>query len=641
MGRQDVAPDLGPEAIRLFTKSLLDDLRALEHMIAEGMIESGVTRIGAEQEMFLVDHRWRPAPIATELLPELEGANFTTELALFNLETNLDPFVLTGDCFAALEGQLMERLELVRRVAREHRGEVVLTGILPSLSKSDLSLDNITPRPRYYALNEALTKMRGGAYRLHIDGTDELHIEHDSAMLEACNTSFQVHLQVSAEEFARCYNAAQALTAPVLAASVNSPLLFGRRLWAETRIALFQQSLDTRSASPHLRELAPRVSFGEKWVDKSAVEVFQQDIMRFRVLMATEVDQDPFAELAADRVPKLKALQLHNSTVYRWNRPCYGISNGKPHLRIECRSIPAGPSPVDEVANAAFWIGLVSASRTRFDDLTRRMDFDDAKANFLSAARHGLNAVFTWLDGEDIKATDLIRDKLLPVAREGLLDANVATGDVDRYLGIIEARVESGRTGAQWLLRSMANLRTSGTRAERLAALTAATVDRQTDGAPAHEWPLARLEEAGGWKRNYLTVEQYMVTDLFTVNEDELVDLVAFLMDKQRIRHVLVEDNEHRLVGLVSYRSILRIVASGKVREAGLSMPVKDIMKRELITITPETTTLDAIELMSQHRLPVLPVVKNEKLVGVVTEADFMPISRQLIQEKLKEAETD
>jgi len=641
MGRQDVAPDLGPEAIRSFTKALLDDLRALERMIGEGMIESGITRIGAEQEMFLVDHRWRPAPVAIDLLLELEGANFTTELALFNLETNLDPLELTGNCFSQLERQLCERMDLVRKVAHAHRGDVVLTGILPSLSKSDLSMENITPRPRYFALNEALTRMRGGAYRLRIDGTDELHIEHDSAMLEACNTSFQVHLQVSAEDFAQCYNAAQALTAPVLAVSVNSPLLFGRRLWAETRIALFQQSLDTRNASPHLRELAPRVSFGERWLEDSVVEVFQDDVMRFRVLMATEIDQDPFTELEAGRVPGLKALQLHNSTVYRWNRPCYGISNNKPHLRIECRSIPAGPSTMDEVANAAFWIGLVKSASTHYPDLSTRMDFDDAKANFLAAARHGLNAVFHWVDGETVKATDLITTTLLPAARQGLHGAGVHDDDIDHYLGIIEARVAGGRTGAQWLLRSLNQLKSAGTRAERLTALTAATVDRQRSGKPGHEWPLATLEEAGGWKRNYLTVEQYMITDLFTANEDELVDLVAFMMDKQRIRHVLVEDNEHRLVGLVSYRAILRVVASGQVREKGLSMPVKDIMKKDLITIAPETSTLEAIELMSTNRLPILPVVKNEKLVGVITEANFMPISRQLILEKLREADAD
>jgi CBS domain-containing protein len=637
MGRQDLTPDLGPEAIRAFTQSLLEDLRALERIIASGMIEAGVSRIGAEQEMFLVDQRWRPAPVATELLAELEPHGFTTELALFNLETNLDPLSLDGSCFSTLEAQLNERVALARDAAHRHGAEVVLTGVLPSLAKSDLTLDNITPVPRYYALNEALTKMRGGHYRLQIDGIDELHMEHDSAMLEACNTSFQVHLQVSAEDFAKCYNIAQVLTAPILAVSCNSPLLFGRRLWTETRIALFQQSLDTRSASPHLRELAPRVSFGERWVDKSVVEIFQEDIMRFRVLMAIAVEQDPFEELSAGRTPKLEALQLHNSTVYRWNRPCYGISHGIPHLRIESRSIPAGPSTTDEVANAAFWIGLVTGATEEWGDIRERMDFDDAKSNFLAAARHGVNSVFHWMDGETIKATDLVSHHLLPLARRGLTNAGVDANDIDHYLGVIESRVKSGQTGSQWLLRSLSNVKGKGTRAERLAALTAATAHRQHEGQLGHEWPLATLEEAGGWKQNYLRVEQYMLTDLFTVNEDESVDLVAFLMDRQKIRHVLVEGMEHQLVGLVSYRGLIRLIASGSARDTNLSMPVKDVMKKDLVTITPETATTEAIGLMRRNRFSILPVVKNGKLVGVVTEADFMPIASQLLEEKLKE----
>jgi CBS domain-containing protein len=218
-----------------------------------------------------------------------------------------------------------------------------------------------------------------------------------------------------------------------------------------------------------------------------------------------------------------------------------------------------------------------------------------------------------------------------------LTDVGVDRDDIERYLGVIESRVESGRTGAQWLLRSLNHIKSHGTRAERLAALTAATAHRQHERKLGHEWPLADLDEAGGWKQNYLRVEQYMLTDLFTVNEDESVDLVAFLMDRQKIRHVLVEDIDHRLVGLVSYRGLIRLIAKGAARESGLRMPVREIMQRELVTITPETTTLEAIDLMRRNRFSILPVVKSEKLVGVVTEADFMPIASQLLEERLKE----
>ncbi len=637
MGQHESQLDLAPEAIRAFTKSLLADLRALEQILADGIIESDKQRIGAEQEFFLVDSSWRPAPIATEIIDALESSGFTTELARFNIETNLDPLMLTGSCFSSLEKQLTERIALVRQEAAKHGADVVITGILPSLSKSDLSLDNMTPRPRYSALNEALTKMGGGSYALQIDGIDDLRVEHDSVMLESCNASFQVHLQVNAEKFAHVYNVAQALAGPMLAACVNSPLLFGKRLWAETRIALFQQSLDTRAASPHMRELAPRVRFGNRWIEDSVVEIFEDDIARFRVLMASEVEQDPFEELSNGRIPRLDALQLHNSTVYRWNRPCYGISEGKAHLRIECRCIPAGPSVKDEIANAAFWIGIVIGAAREWGDVTSEMDFDDAKGNFIAASRHGLNAVFHWKGGEGTNASELILQNLLPLARRGLEAAQVDPTDVNDYLQIVETRVRTGNTGAQWLLRSAASMKGQGTRAERMAALTAAMAGRERDGAPVHDWPLAKLDEAGGWKENYLRVEQYMITDLYTVNEDELIELVAFVMDRYKIRHVPVEDTNHRLVGLVSYRSLLRLLAKGEVNDTSLNRPVKDIMIHDLVTVTPETTTLEAIHLMRAKGVPILPVVKSEKLVGVVAESDFMPIASRLLEERLKE----
>ena len=633
---QDLVPEQGSEAIRSFTKALLTDLRALERMLDDGMIESGVRRFGCEQEMFLVDHAWRPAPVAMQILDLLDEDNFTTELAQFNLEMNIEPMVLEGACFSALEGRIDELLDLTRAAAHKVGAEVVLSGILPTLSKSDLSLDNITPKPRYYALNEALTKMRGGDYRLQIEGRDELQVEHDSVMLEACNTSCQVHLQVDADDFAAMYNMSQAVTGPVVAAAVNSPLLFGKRLWAETRIALFQQSLDTRSTTVHMREFSPRVRFGEQWLKKSVTELFQADIANFRVLLAQNFDEDPFGQLEAGAVPKLKTLQLHNSTVYRWNRPCYGISEGKPHLRIECRALPAGPTVLDEVANAVFWIGLVRGAHAEYGDITERLDFDEAKYNFLAASRHGLNAGFHWIDGQQVSAPELILDTLLPLARAGL-ESRVDGSELDKYLGVIRARVESRHTGSDWMIRSLQEMKDLGTRSERLAALTAASVRNQSEGKPVHEWELAQLDEAGGWSMNYTKVEQYMATQLFTVQEDELLEMVAFLMDRKEVRHVPVEDDQHRLVGLVSYRSILRMVSEFGSEGVSEAVPVKSIMDKDPMTVTPETPTLDAIDIMRDHGVSCLPVVNDGKLVGLVSEADFVSIAYQLLRNKLTE----
>ncbi|MGI9626162.1 MAG: glutamate-cysteine ligase family protein, partial [Longimicrobiales bacterium] len=492
------------------------------------------------------------------------------------------------------------------------------------------------PKARYHALNEAMHRASGGAFRLRIQGTDELMIEHDSVMLEACNTSFQVHLQVSAEEFAPLYNAAQAVTAPVLAAAANSPLLFGRRLWAETRIALFQQSLDTRGTDLHMREVNTRVRFGGSWIKESVAELFQEDVAGFQVLLAQEVTEDPLEVLDRGEIPRLHALQLYNSTVYRWNRPCYGISGGKPHLRIECRALPAGPTTSDELANTMFWIGSVLGLGKKYPDLAERLDFDDVKGNFLAASRLGLRAGLNWMDGEGVPADRFILDTLLPMARDGLDDYPVDSAEVDHYLGIVERRVAANVTGASWVTSSLKSLRGSGTRGEQLAAITASTVRQQQVGKPVAEWELAQLGEAGGWKHNYMRVEQYMTTALTTVNEDELVQLVAYLMDRRSIRQVLIEDKDHRLVGVVSYRSLLRLMAEGLSIEEADSLPVRDVMERDPVTVTPETTTLEAIDLMRKDRVSCLPVVKDGQLVGLVSETDYMPMAYGLLEERLQ-----
>ena len=640
MTSHTVTSEIGKGSARAFSKALLKDLQALEKMLENGLIESGVRRFGCEQEMFLVNRAWRPAPVAMEVLEWLDGEAFTTELARFNLEMNVEPMILGGACLSTLQESIEELLDMAREAASEEGADVVLAGILPTLGKSDLTLDNISPMPRYYALNESLTRMRGRAYRLQIQGRDELQIEHDSVMLEACNCSCQVHLQVDSTEFAPMYNAAQAMTGPVLAAAVNSPVLFGKRLWAETRIALFRQSIDTRSTSVHLREFSTRVRFGDRWVKESVAELFQEDIAQFRVLLAQETVEDPFEQLAAGDIPRLQALQLHNGTVYRWNRPCYGISEGKPHLRIECRVLPSGPTVLDEVANAAFWIGLVLGTKREYGDITERLSFDDAKYNFLTASRQGLDAGFRWVDGQSVTAPELILETLLPLARAGL-EAYVDRSEIDKYLGVIHDRVQSRGTGSDWMMRSLSEMEDRGSRSERMTALTAAIANRQSERKPCHEWELAMLEEAGGWTRKYVKVEDYMTTQLFTVQEDELLEMVAFLMERNQIRHVPVEDEQNRLVGLVSYRSILRMASDmGNEGDKGTT-PVKTIMERDPVCVTPETSTLEAIDMMRKNAVSCLPVLKGEKLVGLVTEADFMPIAYELLEKQLTDASTE
>ena len=635
MGEHDVK-ELDSESLRSFTRKLLGDLQALDLMLQHGAIETGVRRIGAEQELFLVDRGFSPAPIAMEMLEKIDDEHYTTELARFNLEFNTDPLLFGGDCLQRMEKQLVDLLAKGRKAAHELGADVIMTGILQTLDISDLSLENITPKPRYLALNEAMRRLRGSAYEFYIKGADELIIRHENVMVEACNTSFQAHFQVGPEEFATLYNLTQAVAGPVLAAACNSPLLFGRRLWRETRIALFQQSVDHRAAGLHLREQPSRVSFGRRWVDDSVLEIFREDITRFKVLLSADIDEDSLAMLRRNEVPNLKALRLHNGTIYRWTRPCYGICEGRPHLRIENRILPSGPSLVDEVANAAFWFGLLSGLSRVYPDIRKVMEFDTANENFVAAARLGLRAQFAWPGHQHIPADELILEELLPVARDGLKLKGIDPADVDRYLGIVEERVRTKKTGAQWQLDSFAALRGRGNRGERLGAITGAIIENQKTGLPVHQWPLASLEHAGGWEKHFGQIEQFMTTDIITTHADEAVELVANLMQWKKIRHVPVEDNEHRLIGIVSASSLVRLLAERTTELGKGPIAVREVMSTEIVSVTPETSTLDAIALMRKHGVGCLPVLKDDRLVGIVTEHDFLLIAGQLLEKELR-----
>ena len=638
MGEQDVDQQFDEKTSQAFMKALLEDLRALEYMIATGGFETGVARIGAEQEMFLVDRNMRPAPISLEVLDHAKDSRLTTEIARFNLEANLTPLSLTGRCFQQMEKELNELLSLVRKSAETFGADVLLSGILPTLQKSDLTLENLAPIPRYSQLNEGVMRLRGGPFSIHIKGLDELQISHDNVMMESCNTSFQVHFQTSPAEFASHYNMAQAITAPVLAAAVNSPLLFGHRLWQETRVALFQHSIDSRSRTQLARGQPTRVSFGDRWLKNSVVELFHDQISRFRPIMITQPDEDPFQLLARGETPLLSALRMHNSTVWRWNRACYGVADGIAHLRIENRALPSGPTVQDEMANAAFFVGLMIALPPEYGEIGKRLSFDNAKENFFTAARHGLNARLKWLDGKSISATSLILNELLPLARAGLKDARVDSSDIDKYFGVLEERVRSGQTGAQWMLDSLVSVkRHMGHEPNdmRTRILTSAILARQKENKPVHEWKLAEAGELTDWGQSYQTVGQFMSTDLFTLRPTDLVDLAASLMDWRHIRHVPVEDEKGHLVGLVTHRGLLRLLSRGSIAPDGTSMTVREIMKPNPTTVTSTTPTLEAIEIMRRSGIGCLPVVDDNRLVGIVTSYDFLTATASLFKQHL------
>ena len=634
MGEHNVSVNQDPRQEQAFMKSLLAELAALEQMIVTGKIERGIRRIGAEQEMFLINQSMRPAAVAAEVLQRANDERLTTEIGKFNLEANLSPRLLAGDGLRRMEGEIHELAAIARQAANSINADVVLTGILPTIHQSDLRLENLIPSPRYLALNQAMQQLRGGAFNVHIKGLDELQMTHDNIMLEACCTSFQVHLQVGAEEFARLYNWAQVITAPLLAVAANSPVFLGHRLWHETRTALFQHSTDERSTTRQLRSHPPRVSFGTGWIKDSVIEVFREEIARFRVLLTKEIDEDPMEMLARGELPSLSALRLHNGTVWRWNRPCYGVKDGVAHLRIEQRAMPAGPSVLDEMANAAFFYGLMTALPVEFGEVDRLMQFDDAKDNFFAAARHGLKAQIRWLNGIDHAAAPLILEQLTPLAREGLKHAGVESSDINRYLDVIEERVRRDQNGALWSLRSLAAMDGQGTRELRSRILVEQMIEHQQDDKPVHQWPLAKADAPRDWSHSYQTVSQLMATDLFTVRPDDLIDLAASVMEWKHIRHVPVEDDEGRLVGLVSHRDLLRLLSHGLLSKQPQPVAVKEVMKRDLVTVAPDTLTLEALKIMRRLKVGCLPVVEQGRLIGIVTAYDFLALSAEIIEKQ-------
>ncbi|MCA9733383.1 CBS domain-containing protein [candidate division KSB1 bacterium] len=641
MGTQSVSSGLKPRQLRLFENNLLQDVRALEYMQKKGMFETGVSRIGAEQELVIIDKLGRPSPVNLKILDILKDEKFTTELGVFNLEFNLDPLPFSGDSLRTMEKQLVLNSKKVADVARQFNSDVTLVGILPTLLQSDLTLDKMTPKPRYKALNDALSRLRGSQhFESNVRGIDELYIKHDNVMLEAANTSFQVHFQVSPEDFSCYYNVAQLITGPMIAIAANSPIFLGKRLWQETRIALFQQSIDTRTHPLYQRHGMARVSFGTDWVRESAIELFKEDITRFRVMLGLEEHEDAFEILKNGGIPNLKALQMHNSTIYRWNRPCYGITGGKPHYRIENRVFPSGPTPLDEVANASLWLGLINQMASECKDISVYMNFDDAKGNLIAAAREGLGAQFKWLKGKKIPVRELILEELLPMAEQGLRSAQITEEDINYYLGIINERVKRNQTGAEWMLTSFSKLKEKESIDKCLSTIVLEMAKKQKRNQPVHTWKLAKAKHSDDWRLFFDRVEQYMVTDLFTVNEDDSIELVVNLMEWRNIHHVPVENNDHELVGMLNFRTVFRLLDRLKDGKSFLNKPVKTIMMKHVRTVKPETTTYEALNIMLQNDMSCLPVLNNNLLVGLVTEHDFMKISAHFLQEK-KQEDTD
>jgi len=618
------AADGKPDKSNKFIHRLLNDVRLLEQMIDEGKFDDKQIRIGAEQEINFVDHQFNPYPIGQSVLNLANDPNFTHEYARFNAEINLDPLELKSGAFNTLEKNLTDHLHKINAVANELNGDILLAGILPTIRKKDLERENLTPLQRYDALDALLNKIRGAAFNFRIEGKDLLVETHNSSLFEACNTSFQIHLQVPIEEMVAQYNWAQAISGPVLSACTNSPLLFGKRLWRETRIALFQQSVDTRSVDKQSHNREPRVSFGTEWVKESILEVYREDIARHRVLLMidnqTTINED---------IPKLKALNVHNGTVYRWNRPCYGVTEGKPHLRIENRYLPAGPTVIDQIANCALWIGLMKGMPEEAHSLSDLMDFGDAKSNFLKAARMGLGAQFIWVDKKRIPSKKLLLKKLIPLAYKGLEKAGISKKEATKYLSIIEERVKTEKTGSQWMLDSFTKMKKTQNDYAAAIATASGLLKRQKENIPVHKW--SPLDENEVLTTAYETIDQIMAKDLFTVESNDSLEYTCTIMSWRRIHHMPVINSEGELEGLVTAGMLLSQVSE---KNLGKKL-VHSIMLKDPITAEPGTTIKEALQIMKTNSIGSLPIVNDQKhLVGFITTKDLVKVMHNIVKDQ-------
>ena len=628
MGTQNVSIATDSESRKRFLRHLLRDVEALEIMFRDGMLEKGTTRIGAEQEFCLVDSFYKPSKIGPRILDMINEPHFTTELARFNLEMNLDPLELKAGCFDNMEASLTGLLKHAEETAARVNEKIILAGILPSIDYQSLQISNITPRVRYHALADVLKSLRGGDFELNITGVDELIISHSNILFEACNTSFQCHYQVQPDDFVAAYNWSQAIAGPVLAVCANSPLLLGKQLWAETRIPLFQQSIDTRGKGFHLRERQQRVTFGNRWI-KSPTDVYKSDIARHTLLFLTDIEEDSVTKLNRGELPELEALSLHNGTVYKWNRPCYGLKNGVAHIRIENRYLPSGPTVKDEMANFAFWVGLMNSMPEHYKEIWNVMSFDNARENFNKASMWGIHSGMVW-NKKPISAKNLIQHILLPMAKTGLQKAGIPDKEADAYLNIIEDRATTYQTGARWQIKTFRKLREHLRREQATVALTAIMHKRRATGAPVHSWAVGTFDEITDIEFRIETVGNVMTTDLITVNGHDIAEMVYQIMKWRNIRHLPVEDDKGRLRGLIT-----KDVLQEKLLHAKDGMPsAAEVMNDKPVTVTPDTHIRKAIRMMENKKASCIVVVEEDRLVGLLTDTDAQRI-KQIIDKVL------
>lgn len=477
MGEEIGSSHFRQKDFRRFLSSLSRETSLLGDWFDQGVFSDAGNVAGFELEAWLVNNDGQPSAIneAFLRLTEAEGLPVVPELSRFNVEINSEPRDLQGNVLSQMFAELENTWQQCCGMAQQLDASLMMTGILPTVKDSELIIANMSNVKRFRALNEQVLRLRNGRpLEIDIQGSEILRMSHGDVMFESAATSFQLHFQVGISESARYYNAAHILSAPMVAISANSPYLFGRNLWDETRIPLFEQAVAMADVYGRDGAQAGRVTFGAGYIGSSVYECFLRNLGCYPILLPAQSDA-PVEELAH--------LRLHNGTIWRWNRPLIGFdANGQPHLRIEHRVVPAGPTVIDSIANAALFYGALENMANAATAPETRLGFEQARANFYAAAKHGLRAEVVWLDGRKVSVLSLLQQQILPFARQGLEKLGVNSDDAELFLGVIEGRIKKQCNGAVWQRDYVAR------HGADMVQLTQAYHERQQQGQPVHEW---------------------------------------------------------------------------------------------------------------------------------------------------------
>jgi gamma-glutamyl:cysteine ligase YbdK (ATP-grasp superfamily) len=490
MGEDVAKTEFSRQDRRRYREKVRRCLDVFARMLTESHFDFERPLTGLEIEFNLVDDDQNPAMRNAEVLNAIANDDFQTELGQFNIEINVAPRSLAGASVDELERELRASLNDAEQRSQGLGAHIVMIGMLPTLTPEHLTADAISANPRYALINEQIFAARGEDLHISIDGPERLSTYADTIAPEAACTSVQFHLQVSPQGYADTWNAAQCLGGVQLALGANSPFFFGKELWRETRVALFEQSADTRPDELKAQGVRPRVWFGERWIT-SIFDQFEENVTYFPALLPICDDEEPAEVLARGDTPRLGEMRMHNGTIYRWNRPVYDVYQGQPHLRVENRVLPAGPTVVDVLANGAFYYGLLRVLAEQDRPVWSQMSFAAAEDNFYAGARHGINAKIYWPGLGEVPATELVLRRLLPLAHEGLSAWGVDSSVADRLLGIIEQRCITHTNGAEWQARTFHSIDDEKQPLDRSYALREMLrryVEHMHSNEPVHTW---------------------------------------------------------------------------------------------------------------------------------------------------------